>query len=163
MKIFIKPEDIIKRSVWDSYVQYVLLGDEEVAKNILEKNEEFQISEEDALVIGILKVLETSNLIHKFNSYIVDTLMNKSITNGGDSFIRKRSLEISIENFHKKFPEYWKPDLEYKNSLIELYNYLNSFNKELEELDIKDIQDKFGTHQFLKSNSVRKILKFNYI
>ena len=67
MKITIFPEDLVKRCVWDNYTYYVV-GSEKEAEKILKENKEFDLSERDALVIGILKVIETDNLIHKFNS-----------------------------------------------------------------------------------------------
>ena len=83
MKIILCAEDLIRRCVWDSYVYYVL-GSDKDAEQLLKENKEFEISERDALVIGLLKVIETSNLIHKFNTYVVDFLTNKSINQGKD-------------------------------------------------------------------------------
>ena len=70
MQIKILPEDLVRRCLWDSYVYYVL-GSDKDAEQLLKENKEFEISERDALVIGLLKVIETSNLIHKFNTYVV--------------------------------------------------------------------------------------------
>jgi hypothetical protein len=67
MKILVCPEDLIKRCVWDHYVYYVLGSDKE-GERILKENNEFEIDERSAVVIGLLKVIETENLIHKFNT-----------------------------------------------------------------------------------------------
>ena len=42
MKILIKPTDILKRCLWDSYVYYVIGSDKE-AEKILTEDQEFEI------------------------------------------------------------------------------------------------------------------------
>jgi hypothetical protein len=128
MTITVLPEDLIKRCVWDHYVYYVLGSDKEGEK-ILKENKEFEITEKDALVIGLLKTIETENLIHKFNTYIVDLLSNKSINNNQQTLLRKRTLETSVDKFLDKFPDYWTPDLVFKKSLIDLVDYIDIFKK----------------------------------
>jgi hypothetical protein len=161
MQIILCAEDLIKRCLWDSYVYYVL-GSDKDAELILKENKEFEISERDALVIGLLKIIETSNLIHKFNTYIAEFLSNKSINSGKDVLIRKKGLELAVDKFLDKFPDYWIPNTEYKNSLTELVDYIEVFKIAIEKLEIQKITDQFGTHEFLNSNNVKKNLSFNY-
>ena len=78
MEITITPEDLIRRCVWDNYTYYIL-GSEKEAERILKENQQISITERDALIIGLLKVIETDNLIHKFNTYIFEILTNKSV------------------------------------------------------------------------------------
>ena len=61
MQIQVFPTDLVVRCCWDSYVYYVL-GSDKDAELILKENKEFEISERDALVIGLLKIIETSIL-----------------------------------------------------------------------------------------------------
>ena len=161
MKIILCAEDLIRRCVWDSYVYYVL-GSDKDAEQLLKENKEFEISERDALVIGLLKVIETSNLIHKFNTYVVDFLTNKSINQGKDVLVRKKGLETSVDKFLDKFPDYWIPNTEYKRSLTELVDYIEVFKSGVEKIDIIKVTDQFGTHEYLNSNNVKKQLSFNY-
>lgn len=161
MKITVFPEDLVKRCVWDNYTYYVV-GSEKEAEKILKENKEFDLSERDALVIGILKVIETDNLIHKFNSYIVDLLTNKSINSQNSILIRKKTLETSIDKFLDKFPKYWEPSPSYKNSLNDLKKYVDEFKSKALDLEIIEITDKFGTYDFLNSNSIKKLISFNY-
>ena len=161
MRIILCAEDIIKRCVWDHYVYYVLGSDKEGEK-ILKENKEFEITEKDALVIGLLKTIETENLIHKFNTYIVDLLSNKSINNNQQTLLRKRTLETSVDKFLDKFPDYWTPDLVFKKSLIDLVDYIDTFKKNIEKLDIIKVTDQMGTYDFFVSNNVKKLLSFNY-
>jgi len=161
MQIRVFPSDLITRCVWDHYVYYVVGSDKE-AEKILKENKEFELSERESLVIGLLKVIETDNLIHKFNTYIVDFLSNKSINNNSQVLIRKKSLEISIDKFLDKFPSYWVPNALYKNSLSELVNYISEFKLKIEKLEIHNVSDQFGTYEFIVSNNVKKQLSFNY-
>ena len=161
MRIILCAEDIIQRCVWDHYVYYVLGSDKEGEK-ILKENKEFEITEKDALVIGLLKTIETENLIHKFNTYIVDLLSNKSINNNQQTLLRKRTLETSVDKFLDKFPDYWTPDLVFKKSLIDLVDYIDIFKKNIEKLDIVKVTDQMGTYDFFVSNNVKKLLSFNY-
>ena len=161
MKIILCAEDLIRRCLWDSYVYYVL-GSDKDAEQLLKENKEFEISERDALVIGLLKVIETSNLIHKFNTYVVEFLTNKSINQGKDVLVRKRGLESAVDKFLDKFPDYWVPNTEYKKSLTELVDYIEIFKSSIEKMDIIKVTDQFGTHEYLNSNNVKKLLSFNY-
>lgn len=161
MKIEFFPEELIKRCVWDNYVYYVL-GSDKDAEKLLKENKPFEMSERDALVIGLLKSIETSNLIHKFNSYIVDFLTNKSITNDGVIVVRKKTLDFTINKFLDKFPDYWSPDFEYKKSLSELVSYIENLNIEIAKFEIIRVTDQFGIHDYVSSNNVKKVLSFNY-
>ena len=161
MNIKVTPEDLVRRCVLDHYVYYVVGSDKEGEK-ILKENKEFEISERDALVIGLLKVIETDNLIHKFNTYLVDFLANKSINNNNQVLIRKKALEIFVDKFLDKFPDYWIPNSVYKQSLSELVDYIDEFKIKIEKLDIQKVSDQFGTYEFVVSNNVKKLLSFNY-
>ena len=161
MKIVLCAEDLVRRCLWDHFVYYIIGSDKEGEK-ILKENREFEISERDALVIGLLKIIETDNLIHKYNSYLVDFLTNKSINNNSQVLIRKKSLELFIDKFMDKFPPYWEPDLSYKKSLESLKEYIESFKMDIQKLEIHKVSDQFGTYEFVVSNNVKKLLSFNY-
>jgi hypothetical protein len=163
MQITITPEDLIRRCVWDNYVYYVV-GSEKEAEKLLKENSDMQISERDALVIGLLKVIETDNLIHKFNTYIVEILTNKSIHSPQkDSLlIRKKTFDLAVDKFLDKFPDYWEPSNRWTIALKDLVNCINEMKIELEKLEIHKIVDKNITYEFYNSNNIKKMLKFNY-
>lgn len=161
MKINILPEDLVKRCLWDNYVYYIV-GSEKEAEKILNENKEIEISERDALVMGLLKIIETDNLIHKFNTHIVDLLTNKSINNTGQVLIRKKTLDSSIDRFLDKFPDYWVPDVVYKKSLTELVDYIGDFKSKVDKIEIHKVSDNFGTYDFVNSNTTKKLISFNY-
>jgi hypothetical protein len=161
MQIKVYPIDLVKRCVWDSYVYYVL-GSEKEAQRILEENLEMEIPERDALVIGLLKVIETDNLIHKFNTYITEILSNRSTSSGSQLLIRKRVLDLAVDKFLDKFPDYWIPSTHWSKVLKDLVEYINIFKKDIEKLEVYSIVDKNLTIEFYGSNNVKKLLKFQY-
>lgn len=161
MKIILSAEDIVKRCLWDNYVYYIV-GSEKEAEKILKENKEIEISERDALVIGLLKVIETDNLIHKFNTYVMEILTNKSIKEKDLLLVRKKAFDLAVDKFVDKFPDYWEPNKLYSKSLGELVEYISVIKLEVEKLDIHKIVDKNITYEFYNSNNVKKLLKFNY-
>lgn len=161
MKITLCAEDLIKRCCWDSYVYYILGSDKE-GQRILEENVEMEISERDALVIGLLKVIETDNLIHKFNNHVAEFLANKTKKEDELLLVSKRAFDISVDKFLDKFPDYWEPSIRWTSSLKDLVDYIEKFKEKLETLEIHKIVDKNITYELYNSNNIRKMLKFNY-
>jgi hypothetical protein len=162
MTIKIYPEDIIKRCLWDHYVYYILGGSDKEAEKILKENAEIEVSEKDALVIGLLKVIETDNLIHKFNGYVMELLTNKSLKEKELLLVRKKAFDAAVDKFVDKFPDYWEPSTSYRNGLTDLVIYVENIKKDVEKLEVHKIVDKNVTYEFYNSNIVRKLLKFNY-
>lgn len=161
MRILVKPEELIRLCLWDNYTYYIL-GSDKDAERILLENQEFEITDKDALVIGLIKILETSNLIHKFNTFMMDFLTNKSVSYSDQILIKRRILEAAIDKFLDKFPDYWTPDLEYKKALTDLIKYIGDFKANVEKLNNVKITDQFGTYDSYTSQSVKKLLKFNF-
>jgi hypothetical protein len=162
MTIKIYPEDIVRRCLWDNYVYYILSGSDKEAERQLNENNEMEISEKDALVIGLLKVIDTDNLIHKFNNHVVEQLTNKSIKHGDLLLARKKTLDISVDKFLDKFPDYWLPKSTYVSALADLVEYIDNMKKNIENLEIHKVVDKNVTYEFYNSANIRKLLKFNY-
>lgn len=160
MKISIFPTDIVNRCLWDTYVYYVV-GSEKEAEAQLKENKEFELSERDAIVIGLLKVMETDNLIHRFNDYLIHFLTVRSIKDKDDVLIKKKALETAIDKFLDKFPDYWTPPANYTSSLKDLVEYINKLRDKIEELDVSKITIQNITYEFYSSNSVKKLLNFN--
>ncbi len=161
MTIKISPDELIRRCLWDHYVHYIV-GSEKEAEKILKENKEIDISERDALVIGLVKVIETDNLIHKFNTYVMEFLTNKSIKEKDYLLLRKKAFDFAIDKFLDKFPDYWEPSLNYTKALSELVEYIDGIKVDVEKLEVHKIVDKNVTYEFYNSNNVKKLLKFNY-
>lgn len=162
MTIKLHPEDIVRRCLWDHYVYYILGGSDKEAERLLKENEQIEISEKDALVIGLLKVIETDNLIHKFNGYVMELLTNKSIKEKEALLIRKKTFDAAVDKFVEKFPDYWEPNSLFRRGLEDLVIYVENIKKDVDCLEICKIVDKNVTYEFYNSNAVRKLLKFNY-
>jgi hypothetical protein len=160
MRIFITPEDIVKRCLYDSWAYYVV-GSEKEAEKLLKENKEFELSERDAIVIGLLKVMETDNLIHRFNDYLTHFLTVRAIKEKETFLIRKRSIEMSIEKFLEKFPESWEADILYKRGLEDLKRYITDLNKNLEKLDVTKHNIQNIPYEFYNANNIKKLLNFN--
>ena len=160
MKILISPEDIVKRCLWDSYTYYIL-GSEKEAEKMLKENAEFEISERDAIVIGLLKVMETDNLIHRFNDYLTHFIAVRSIKDKDNFLIKKKSIETAIEKFFQKFPDYWTPPINYANSLKDLIEYADELCENIKELDISKLVVQNVSYEFYNTNAVKKLLNFN--
>ena len=153
MTIKIYPEDIIKMCLWDNYVYYIV-GSEKEAEKILKENAEMEIPERDALVIGLLKIIETDNLIHKFNTYVMEFLTNKSIKHNDYTLVRKRTFDLSVDKFVDKFPDYWVPNSYWSNSLKDLVDYVEIMKVDIEKIEIHKVVDKNVTYEFYNSNNI---------
>ena len=160
MKIILCAEDIVKRCLWDSYTYYIL-GSEKEAERMLKENAEFEISERDAIVIGLLKVMETDNLIHRFNDYLTHFLSVRSIKDKDNFIIKKKSLETTIDKFLEKFPDYWTPPINYSNALKDLVIYVDDLKEKIEKLDILKVSVQNVSYEFYNTNNVKKLLNFN--
>lgn len=160
MKITLCAEDIVKRCLWDSYTYYVV-GSEKEAEKLLKENKEFELSERDAIVIGLLKVMETDNLIHRFNDYLMHFLTVRSMKDKEGLFIKKKSLENNIDKFLDKFPDYWTPSTNYVNSLKDLVEYIDNLRDGIEKVDVVKLTIQNVTYEFYNSNTIKKLLNFN--
>lgn len=160
MKISIYPEDIVKRCLWDSFTYYIV-GSEKEAEKLLKENKEFELSERDAVVIGLLKVIETDNFIHRFNDYLIHFLSVRSIKDKDNFLIKKKSVETAIDKFVDKFPDYWTPNLGYKQSLDDLIVYVNDLRSKIEKMEIIKLSVQNVMYEFYNTNSVKKLLNFN--
>lgn len=160
MKIILRPSDIIKRCLWDTYVYYVV-GSEKEAEKLLSEDNEFELSERDAIVIGLLKVMETDNLIHRFNDYMVHFLTIKSLKEKDEVLVRKKSTELTIQKFLEKFPEYWTPPANFSFALNELNSYIESLRADIIELDTVVVNIQNVNYECYSSNSIKKLLNFN--
>jgi hypothetical protein len=162
MKILIKPSDIVKRSLWRKYVDYAVAdkSDDELAE-MLERDEEFEINEEDALVIDLLKVLETPHLSYKLNRLIQDFLNQRSIKNNDDNkyYVNKRGLLKVINTFEKNFPDYYNcDDQEFKDGIKTLKKYSSKFKERIDSTDITIIRIHDIQMECVPINTVKKMI-----
>lgn len=160
MKIILCAEDIVKRCCWDSY-SYYIVGSEKEAEKLLLENKEFELSERDAIVIGLLKVIETDNLIHRFNDYLMHFLQVRSLKDKENFFIKKKTLETAIDKFLDKFPDYWIPPANYSSALKDLVVYIDDLRDKIEKLETIKMTIQNISYDFFNTNSIKKLLNFN--
>jgi len=161
MQILVYPEDIIKRCLWTKYKKFVLKdkNDEEVDK-IIEENSPVVLSENDAYVIGLLKVIETDNLIHRFNLHVDDFLKIKSTINKERVIINKSALLKEILEFKDMFPDAYKPNTEYLEAIIDMKKYVVDVYEKVELLEIIQVPQRDGKiYTYVLSSDVNKIVK----
>lgn len=164
MKILLSIEDIIKRCLWLKYRKFILkkMSDEEI-KKIIEDNNLIEISEEDAYVIGLLKVVKTENISHQFNVHLLDFLNIKSTINDDVVMISKSALLKEIIEYKGMFPVEYKPCDKFQNSIDELNIHIMLIHDEISKLDEIKIDFKDKLYTFVRSSDVNKILnKYMY-
>lgn len=161
MQIIVTPSDIIQRCLWDKYKKFILYdkSEEEVKKDV-EENKSFPISEENAYAIGLLKIIETDNLIHRFNENILEVLQIKSNIIQDELYINKITITREISSYMNKFPIYYKPPFNYKQSIEELKLYIDSINEQSSKLEIISVKNKDKMYYYYRSKDIRKCLTF---
>lgn len=160
MQILITPEDIIKRCLFNKYKRFVLKGksQEEINKWIEENKPEI-LSENDAYVIGLLKVVETENLIHQFNLYIEDFLKIKSTINNDKVIINKSSLLKEILEYKDMFPEAYIAKTSYQKNIDDMKKYIVDVYEMIEKLETLQIPGRDGkTYTYVISSEINKIV-----
>jgi hypothetical protein len=160
MKIFITPHDIIERALWYEYQYYILDKDADVEK-IIEENEEFEISEKDALVIGLLKCIETDNLVHRLNQHIEHLMAVRNTKHEGNFYLKKKILLDELNKYRRRFPSTWKPRPHYAKALEDVNDYIDELLAKAEDLAFVETKDNFGTHELIRTNHVKKILNYH--
>lgn len=131
MKIIVQPSDLIKRFVWDKYENFCLDGKNTTEINkIIEENSEFEITEEDAFVIGLTNVIYTTEVIYKFKQYLREILDNKNFEQDKRLYINRQILLNSIDNFKNKIPKRWtSDDVVFNAELTQLPKIFEIFEK----------------------------------
>ena len=164
MQITITPNDIIERCLWFEFKKFCLKNksEQEIEKLIIE-NKPFVISEENAYVTGLLKIISTNNLTHRFKQYINELLDIRSIIYEDKVYINKSILMKESISFKNRFPISYNPDIVFKISLEEMNNYINKVVKEFDKLEVVEVNRKIKgqlkKYNCVKSAIVAKLVK----
>lgn len=143
MKIIVKPSDLIGLFIWDKYKHFCLEDKTptEIAE-IVKLDEEFEIDEKDAFVIGLTSVIYTNEIVHKFKQFLKETLGNKSFDIDNKRFINRELLIDAISEFGRKLPKEWKSkDPLFNKGLKDLPKSIQQFDSNLHKLPSTSIQD----------------------
>lgn len=159
---------IIERGLWSNYLYYIAhTSTQEEREAMVRDNTVINISERDAYLIGLLKVIYTDNVCHMFNRYLGTMLVNKSFTEkSGKQLIDRDVLLVAIDRFHNEFPPYYVPDAmwaaEIKKSMayaMELKESLMGLRKHKDSNDdMMIVQDRIC----VAVASVKKLLVHNH-
>jgi hypothetical protein len=160
MIITLTPDDIIRRCLWTSYRRFSLRGIPEAKiEKIVKENKPISMDEEMAYVIGLLKVIETDNLIHRFDSHMMEILRIKSTIQQNEVYISMRLIEMELESFKKRFPHYWSPDTNYETSLEEMKIYIAKIQEQIPNITIHEFKVKERMVKYLSSKDVKKVIE----
>lgn len=181
MIITITPNEIINRCLWSNYQRFVLerkgLKDDDI-KTILEEDKSLVLSENDAYVIGLLKVVETTNFVHRFKQHINEVLEIRSTIESIKSLDKKKEevvedfvvikksivLEECFE-FKNRFPSYYKGDRSFQENVKKLYEFINNKIKEINELEsitvMKNMKNKVFEVDYLLSDKIESLFNLS--
>ena len=156
MKIIITPSDLIERFIWDKYDSFCLDGKttNEVNK-IIAENKEFEISEDDAFVIGLTNVIYTSEVVYKFKQFAKYILETKSFESETKYYINKGIVIQSMNEFKKKIPKNWKSsDVSFNYELLKIDELITKYEKAINLLPSIMVQE----WPCVKKGNVKKII-----
>lgn len=156
MQILVRPSDLIKRFIWDKYKHFCL--DEKNAaqiNEIIENDLEFEISEEDAFVIGLTNVIYTSEVIYKFKQFLREVLDNKNFDLDNRLYINKQIMLDCITDFKNKIPKNWVNNDELFNDQFQkLPNIYLIYEELINNLTTIEIQE----WPCIKCTQVKKVI-----
>ena len=159
MILTLTPEDIIRRCLWSDYKRFVLKDkSEQEIQTLVRENKPIVLSENDAYAIGLLKVIETDNLIHRFNVHMREMINIKSTIFDKNVFISVRIVETELENFRKRFPEYWDADKIYLMSIQELNEYITKLQSIITTFEIFEFKVKEKKIRYFQSKDIKKLI-----
>lgn len=159
MQIIVTPNDIIQRCLWDKYKRFCLhKQNEDEIKTIVTENKPISISENDAYVVGLLKIIETDNLVHRFNEDVFEFLQIKSSIIKDDLYISKYAINKFVTGYYNKFPDYYKPAVNYANGLFDLREYIKLIEDRIDNLETTTIKNRDKLFTYFQSKDIKKVL-----
>lgn len=161
MQILITPEDIIKRCLWLDYKRFCLKDtrNEEEIRRIIEENKPIALDEDDAFVIGLLKIVETPNLVHRLKFHMGEVLRDRSNIFNNKLFIIKSVALKEISQFVQRFPDAFKPSFEYKKGISDLKEFSEKIYAEVDKLPTQTYVKDEKSYVYVSSNSVKDIVE----
>ena len=160
MIITVLIDDIIKRALWSDYKRFVLKNkSEDEIKNIVKENKPVALSENDAYAIGLLKIIETDNLIHRFSNHMKEIINIKSTIFDKNIYISVKIIENELELFKKRFPEYWDSDTIYNNAIIDLNNHIDKLMSILNTFEVFEFKIKDKKIRYYQFKDIRKLIE----
>ena len=159
MQILISPDDLIKRCLWLDYKRFCLKDkNEEEIKKIIEENKPVALNEDDAYVIGLLKIVETPNLVHRLKEHMDEVLKIRSNIFNNKLYIIKSVALKEISQFVQRFPDGFKAPFEYKKGIEDLKEFSEKIYSEVDKLPTQTYPNGDKIYTYVSSNSVKDIV-----
>lgn len=159
MIITVNPEDLIKRCLWSDYKRFVLKSkSEQEIQVIVKENKPIVLSENDAYAIGLLKVIETDNLIHRFTVHMRDMINIKSTIFDKNVYLSVRVVENELEYFKKRFPIYWEPNSTYQTAIDDLIEHISNLQELVKDIEIYEFKIKDKNVRYYLSKDIKKMI-----
>ena len=153
-------DDIIKRCLWSDYKRFVLKDKSEIEiQQIVKENKPVSLTENDAYAIGLLKVIETDNLIHRFIVHMKDVINIKSSIFEKNVYLSVKIVENELESFKKRFPDYWNSDIVYKKSIEDLIIFITKLQDDIKSIEIYEFKVKDKKVRYYASKDIKKIIE----
>lgn len=161
MTILIQPSDMIKRCLWTEFKRFTLkdMSEEEIEKLVIE-DKPMTITEEDAYVCGLLRIVETPNLIHRFNIDMVEMLKDKSFIDEDELLINKSILLRETVSFKDRFPHYFNATKQYEEAIKDLIEHINKKYVKFDELKTFVVQKRDKKITVVYANDAKKLMNF---
>jgi len=160
MIITVSIEDIIKRCLWSDYKRFVLKEKSEQEIQLLVKeNKPIVLTENDGYAIGLLKVIETDNLVHRFTVHMKDMINIKSTIFDKNVYMSVKIVENELESFKKRFPEYWIADSVYEKSIEELISHIVKLQAMIKNFEIFEFKIKDKKVRYFQSKDIKKMIE----
>lgn len=160
MIISVTIDDILRRCLWSDYKRFVLKDKtEQEIQSIVKENKPVVLSENDAYAIGLLKIIETDNLIHRFTIHMKEMINIKSTIFDKNVFISVKIIENELESFKKRFPEYWITDSGYEKSIIDLKNHIIKLQNFITTFEIFEFKIKDKKIRYFQSKDIKKMIE----
>ena len=159
MIITVTPEDLIKRCLFSDFKRFVLKDKcEQDVQLIIKENKPIVLSENDAYAIGLLKVIETDNLVHRFTVHMKDMINIKSTIFDKNVYMSVRIVENELDSFKKRFPEYWNADSVYEKSIAELIVHITQLQALVKTFEIFEFKIKEKKVKYFQSKDIKKMI-----
>jgi len=160
MVISLNIEDLIRRCLWSDFKRFVLKdkSDQEI-QLIVKENKQIVLTENDAYAIGLLKVIETDNLVHRFIVHMKEMINIKSTIFDKNVYMSVKIVENELESFKKRFPEYWVADAVYSKSIEELNIHITKLQALIKTFEIFEFKIKDKKVRYFQSKDIKKMIE----
>jgi hypothetical protein len=160
MIITVTPEDLIRRCLWSDYKRFVLKDKSEQEIQILVKeNKPIVLTENDGYAIGLLKIIETDNLVHRFTVHMKEMINIKSTIFDKNVYMSVKIVENELESFKKRFPDYWEADSVYEKSIKDVINHIIQLQALIKSFEIFEFKIKDKKVRYFQSKDIKKMIE----